>query len=160
MRLFLGLGSNLGDRKQNLQRATEQVETHIGEILKASSIYETQAWGIENQPDFLNQVLEINTQFEPEKILEIVLIIEQNMGRERQIKWGERLIDIDILFYENWVLRTEKLMIPHPFLQDRNFVLAPLVEIAPDFVHPVLQRSIRDLFLDSKDHLVVKILTE
>ncbi|MBK7873426.1 MAG: 2-amino-4-hydroxy-6-hydroxymethyldihydropteridine diphosphokinase [Saprospiraceae bacterium] len=160
MRLFLGLGSNLGDRKQHLQRATEQIELRIGEISKASSIYETQAWGIENQPDFLNQVLEINTQLEPEKILEIILIIEQNMGRERHVKWGERLIDIDILFYDALVLKTEKLMIPHPFLQDRNFVLAPLAEIAPDFVHPVLQRNIRDLFLDSKDQLIVKILTE
>lgn len=160
MRLFLGLGSNLGDRKQHLQRATEQIELRIGEISKASSIYETQAWGIENQPDFLNQVLEINTQLEPEKILEIILIIEQNMGRERHVKWGERLIDIDILFYDALVLKTEKLMIPHPFLQDRNFVLAPLTEIAPDFVHPILQRNIRDLFLDSKDQLVVKILTE
>lgn len=123
-------------------------------------VYETQAWGMTDQPDFLNQVLEVATTLSPEELLEQIKQIEQQMGRERRVKWGERLIDIDILFYEQAVIYTEKLKIPHPFLHERNFVLIPLQEIAPDFQHPVLQHSISQLLKSSKDLLYVKILTE
>ncbi len=160
MRLFLGTGSNLGDRKQNLRRAAEYITVRIGRIVKASGIYQTQAWGIEDQPDFLNQVLEIVTDLPPELVLEKILQIEQEMGRKRLVKWRERLIDIDILFYDDLVIQTERMTIPHPFLQDRNFVLAPMTEIAPDFVHPVLQKRMGELLVFSKDKLLVKIIPE
>lgn len=158
--IFLHTGSNLGNRKQNLQRALELIETEIGRIVQVSRIYWTKAWGLEEQPDFLNQAIEAQTELEPEQVLEKILQIEQEMGRERRIKWGERLIDIDILFYEDQIIQTERLTVPHPFMQERNFVLAPLVEIAANFIHPVLGKTVYQLFLDSKDPLFTKILNE
>ncbi len=159
-RIFLGLGSNLGDRRANLLEATTRIAARVGIIQAISNIYETQAWGIQDQPDFLNQVVEIRSSFEPAALLDEILKIEQDMGRERRIKWGERLIDIDILFYGSRIVQTEKLTIPHPFLHQRNFVLFPLLEIAADWVHPVLKKAVQDLVLFSEDFSSVKILTE
>lgn len=159
-RIFLGLGSNLGDRRANLLEATAQIAARVGAIQAVSNIYETQAWGIQDQPDFLNQVLEIRSSLNPEVLLDEILKIEQDMGRERRIKWGERLIDIDILFYGSRIVQTEKLTIPHPFLHQRNFVLFPLFEIAADWVHPVLRKTVSDLVLFSEDISFAKILTE
>ena len=159
-RIFLGLGSNLGDRRANLLEATAQIAARVGGIHAVSNLYETQAWGIQDQPDFLNQALEIRSSLNPEALLDEILKIEQDMGRERRIKWGERLIDIDILFYGSRIVQTEKLTIPHPFLHQRNFVLFPLFEIAADWVHPVLRKTVSDLVLFSEDISFAKVLTE
>lgn len=158
--IYLGLGSNLGERQQYLAQARKMIAERVGEIAQASSVYATDAWGMEDQPGFLNQVVEVETELLPDQVLKAILQIERELGRERIIKWGERNIDIDIIFYEDRVLDTEKLTLPHPFLQERNFVLVPLAEIAPEFKHPVLQKTILDLLLLSDDKLAVKILSE
>ena len=140
-KVFLGLGSNLGNRAKNLLMAQKLIEEKIGKTLSKSSIYETAAWGITEQNAFLNQVLEIETIFSPSAVLHLVLKIEKDMGRIREIKWGERSIDIDVLYYNNEIISTENLAVPHPFIQERKFVLVPLCEIAPAFIHPKLKQS-------------------
>jgi len=154
-KVFFSIGGNIGDRSTNLDKAITAIAKKIGPILSISSIYETKAWGIENQPDFLNQVLLVETNLSPLETLETVLAIELKMGRIRERKWYTRIIDIDLLFFDNRIMTSKKLTIPHPFLEKRNFVLAPLVEIAPNFIHPVLQKSIADLYRKSKDPLKV-----
>lgn len=158
--VFLSTGTNLGDRRANLAIAKLLIIKQIGTVVKTSHVYETAAWGLQEQPSFLNQVLEVYTPLPPEAVLEQIQQIEQQMGRERRVKWGERIIDIDILFYEQAIIHTETLQVPHPFLHKRNFVLVPLQEIAPDFQHPVLKLSISQLLQFSEDILVVEILNE
>lgn len=157
---FLSTGSNLGDRLENLRQASQLISNEIGIILKTSHIYITQAWGVLDQPDFLNQALEVQTELSPESLLEKIHAIEKKMGRIRTTHWSKRLIDIDILFYEQLIMNTEDLTLPHPFLHERNFVLAPLVEIASGFQHPIFQKTIVKLYENSQDKLNVKILTE
>ncbi len=149
--LYLGTGSNLGNRRQHLQQAAALIELRIGRIVRASRVYRTEAWGLEDQPDFYNQVLAVQTPLIPEAVLAAISQIEQDMGRRRTVKWRERLIDIDILLFNDLVVQTADLVIPHPFLEQRNFVLTPLAEIAPDLVHPVLQKRIDELLLQSED---------
>ncbi|MEL7118033.1 MAG: 2-amino-4-hydroxy-6-hydroxymethyldihydropteridine diphosphokinase [Bacteroidota bacterium] len=144
-RLFLGTGTNLGDRKNNLNQALQFIKEYIGDVNTQSNIYQSKAWGKTDQPDFFNQVLEVFTNQEPQQVLENCLSIEQQMGRVRIEKWGTRIIDIDVLFYNDLVLNHPNLIIPHPFLQDRSFVLKPMAEIAPEFVHPVLRETIKNL---------------
>ncbi|MFD2522425.1 2-amino-4-hydroxy-6-hydroxymethyldihydropteridine diphosphokinase [Emticicia soli] len=139
--VYLGLGSNLGNRQENLALARQLITEQIGDIVAQSSIYETAAWGLTDQNDFLNQVICINTEYEPSEVLKKVLAVELSMGRVREIKWGARLIDIDILYYNDAVITLDNLIVPHPFIQERRFVLAPLAEIAPDFVHPQLKQT-------------------
>ncbi len=158
--LYLGIGSNLGDRKENLRVARERIATELGPVRRVSSLYETPPWGITDQPDFLNQALEVHTTLNPEAVLQIILAIEQDMGRQRLRKWGERLIDIDILLYDDLVLVSEQLTIPHPFLHERDFVLAPLTEIAPLVLHPVLRESIQQLFSKFENKNFKKISSE
>ena len=157
-KLFLHTGSNLGNRAENLKIATNYISEEIGSLVKASAVYETKPWGIENQPDFLNQALEIATHYDPFEVLDRILNIEKKMGRKREIKWGERLIDIDILFYGDEIIQAPRLNIPHPYLHHRNFVLIPLLEIAPQFRHPVLQASIQELYSTSQDPLEVEAI--
>lgn len=157
---FLATGSNLGNRLENLRKAEQLITEKIGVVEKASHVYVTQAWGVQEQPDYLNQVFEVATHLSPEEVLAQIEQIELQMGRKRQKKWGERLIDIDILFYEQAIIQTENLTIPHPFLHERNFVLIPLAEIAPKLVHPILNQSIAQLLMFSKDKLDVKIWSE
>jgi 2-amino-4-hydroxy-6-hydroxymethyldihydropteridine diphosphokinase len=150
-KVFLGLGSNLGNREENLLKAQKLIDKKVGKVHSKSSIYETAAWGITEQNAFLNQVLEIETVFSPDAVLHLLLKIEKNMGRIREIKWGERSIDIDVLYYNNEIISTENLVVPHPFIQERKFVLVPLCEIAPVFIHPKLKQSNLELLEKCQD---------
>lgn len=153
--LYLLLGGNLGDRTLYLQQARESIVTQVGTIKNASALYQTAAWGKTDQPAFLNQVLEVSTVLTPEQVLQTINNIEHELGRERLEHWGARVIDIDILFYDNLVQQTQRLTIPHPQLHLRRFTLLPLLEIAPDLVHPVLQLSIKQLLAQCPDQLEV-----
>ena len=155
---FLSLGSNLGDRFTNLHLSIHLLEGFGLKITKLSSIYETAAWGLTDQADFLNQVIEVETSVSPESLLEICLKTETQLGRERLKKWGPRTMDVDILFYDKAIVKTENLMIPHPFMHERRFVLLPLMEIAPTILHPELKLSTTELLKVCKDDSeVVKI---
>jgi 2-amino-4-hydroxy-6-hydroxymethyldihydropteridine diphosphokinase len=156
-KLYLLLGGNLGDRVLYLQHARESIARHVGSIRQYSKLYETAAWGKTDQPAFLNQVLELETQQTPEQVLQSINGIEQELGRVRQEHWGSRVIDIDILFYDDLVLQTQRLTIPHPQLHLRRFTLLPLAELAPDLVHPVLGASISSLLEECMDELEVKV---
>ncbi|MCD7975099.1 MAG: 2-amino-4-hydroxy-6-hydroxymethyldihydropteridine diphosphokinase [Phascolarctobacterium sp.] len=142
---YIALGSNLGDREKNLKTALEKMEEKGLEIVKVSSFLETEPYGVKGQPMFLNAACEIKTELSPEKLLDILFSVEQEMGRKRCRRWGERNIDLDLLFYDNLVLNTEYLVLPHPDLQNRDFILTPLMEIAPLFVHPVLKKTIIEI---------------
>ena len=143
-RVFLGLGTNLGDRRQNLSRAIAALSARV-RLLRQSSVYETKAWGFTDQADFLNQVIEIETDLTPLRLLNFIKKTETALGRVQNFRWGPRLIDIDILFFDNLVRSTQKLQIPHPRISERAFVLVPMAELEPDFVHPVLNETIREL---------------
>lgn len=153
--IYLLTGSNLGEKSVNIQKAKALIELYVGPILKESAIYQTEAWGKRDQAVFLNQALKVATLLEPKILLKQVLEIESQIGRVRKIKWGERIIDIDILFYGKDIINYPNLSIPHPQLQLRNFVLVPLMEIAPNFVHPVLKKNITQLLELSTDDLKV-----
>ncbi len=149
--LYLHIGSNINDRAAYLINARKAIQAQIGPILRASSIFETAAWGITNQPDFLNQALYLRTYLSPQDCLAATQRIETQLGRKRQINWGPRTIDIDLLFYDDLVLETDALQLPHPWLHQRQFVLAPLAEIAPDLLHPTLHKSIQELKATCRD---------
>lgn len=142
--VYLALGSNLGDRLANLKRAVAALTPQM-EVKAKSHVYETPPWGFEDQPRFLNQVIKVNTYLTPESLLKHLKRLEVALGRKATFPNGPRLIDIDILFYDDLVLDTPSLVIPHPRLHERGFVLLPLMDIAPDLVHPVLRKSVREL---------------
>ena len=151
------LGSNIGRRAKNLERAREMIVSHGITIKKESEIYETAAWGKEDQEAFLNQVIEVETGKSPQRVLFIVNMIEKEMGRERFEKWGSRLIDIDILYFGDIVFEEDNLLMPHPEIQNRRFTLAPLVEIAPQFLHPKLEKTQAQLLAECPDALAVEV---
>lgn len=156
--VFLLLGSNLGERLQILQSAAGLIEERVGTIRAASSIYETAPWGVLDQPVFLNQVLEVQTELMPEEVLRIILEIEHELGRIRYERWGARVIDIDMLYFNDLIRDSARLTLPHPRLHERRFTLVPLTEIAPDFLHPLLQKTSRELLDDCTDPgAVIKI---
>ena len=153
---YLIIGGNKGDKLQNLKQAITLLEEKVGHITQLSDIYITAAWGNENQPDFYNQAICIESKLSAQAILQTNLSIEEGLGRIRtEKKWMERTMDIDILFYNDEVIDTDTLTIPHPHLQDRKFVLIPLNQIAPNFVHPITKKSINKLLTDCKDALEV-----
>ncbi|WP_266202233.1 2-amino-4-hydroxy-6-hydroxymethyldihydropteridine diphosphokinase [Pontibacter kalidii] len=153
--VYLLLGGNLGDRILYLQQARESIQEQVGPITHSSKVYETAAWGKTDQPNFLNQVLEVQTELMPEEVLKRINQIEQELGRVRHEHWGARVIDIDILFYDSLVQQTQRLTIPHPQLHLRRFTLLPLAELAPELVHPVLGKSIHQLLQECRDELEV-----
>ena len=152
---YLLIGGNLGNREENLARGRKEIETRCGQIKRASSVYQTAAWGKTDQPDFLNQVLEIETKLQAREILDQLLAAEHAMGRFRDEKYGPRIIDMDILFFNDEIIETRSLQIPHPRLQDRRFALVPLAEIAGNKIHPVTGRTINELLADCPDTLPV-----
>ena len=149
--VYIQLGSNIGERKSFITKSMHKVEDDIGKIITASSIFETTAWGNENQNNFLNSVIEIKTPFDALNVLQKSQEIENNLGRKRSDKWGKRTIDIDILFYNNKIINTKELTVPHPLIQKRKFVLVPLSEIAPNYMHPILKKNISTLLSECKD---------
>lgn len=153
--VFLLLGTNLGDRQANLEQAAALIGQQTGELVAYSAIYETAPWGVTDQPAFLNQVVEIQTELAPDTLLTALLDIEQQIGRQRFRKWGERLIDIDILYYEQMIINAEKLKVPHPELHNRRFTMVPLQEIAADALHPVFELSNSELLDRCPDKLEV-----
>jgi 2-amino-4-hydroxy-6-hydroxymethyldihydropteridine diphosphokinase len=154
-RVFLLMGSNLGDRQANLKAASDLLAATAGQIKSASAVYRTAAWGITDQPEFYNQAVEIATALSPDELLQKCLGIEHDLGRKRLEKWGERLIDIDILFFGDLVVQEEHLHIPHPQIPFRRFTLVPLSEIAAELWHPQLNKTISQLLEECPDELPV-----
>jgi 2-amino-4-hydroxy-6-hydroxymethyldihydropteridine diphosphokinase len=142
--IYLGLGSNLGDRLLNMEQALLALPPQVT-VLRKSSIYQSLPWGYTEQPVFLNMVIETNSELEPEALLDYLKQVETHLGRKPTFRYGPRLIDLDILFYGSLVFQSERLTIPHPRLHERAFVLAPLAELAPSLFHPILHQTITSL---------------
>ena len=153
---YLLIGGNMGNREGYLAAARKQIENIGGKIITASSLYQTAAWGLENQDTFLNQALLVETDFDAPQLLQKLLGIEEQIGRKRERKYGPRIIDIDILLFNDEVINTEGLHVPHPQMQNRRFVLEPLNEIAGDVMHPAFHKSIWQLLAECPDKLAVQ----
>ncbi len=149
--LFILLGANLGDRANTFAQARHWLSQQVGAIVRQSGLYESASWGVADQPPYLNQVVQLTTTLSPEAVLDQTQAIERKLGRVRQEKWGSRLIDIDLLFYGDLVRQSDTLTLPHPWLHLRRFTLQPLADIAPDFQHPVLGQSVRNLLAECPD---------
>ncbi len=145
---YLSIGSNLGRRRENCEKAVSLLSENGIKIIKHSSMIETEPWGIKDQPKFINMAVEAETEKKPEELPGIIKKIEAEIGRKENIRWGPRVIDIDILFYDDLIIKTPELEIPHPLIHERYFVLNPLAEIAPEKVHPVLKKTIKNLLLE------------
>lgn len=154
--IYILLGANLGNPEEQLLKARHLLNERLGPILKASSLYESEAWGVEDQPVFLNQVLLVSTDKEAQQCLIICQDIENELGRIRKEKWGARIIDIDILYFNSEVINNYNLIVPHPYIQERKFTLEPLCEIAESYKHPKLNLTNKELLLNCSDNLNVK----
>lgn len=157
--IFLIIGGNLGNREEHLSTCKQLIEQQGIQILRSSSIYETAAWGNTETPPYLNQVVEIKTPLAPEELMTSCLKIETMMGRTRQQKWESRVIDIDLLFYHHVCLNCANLILPHPHMAQRRFVLTPLAELIPTEIHPVNRIQIQELLAQCSDPLQVKPYT-
>jgi 2-amino-4-hydroxy-6-hydroxymethyldihydropteridine diphosphokinase len=156
--VILLLGSNLGNRLANLEIAMSLLKDEVGAIVRHSSVYETTPWGFESSDLFLNQAVAVNTTKQPEEILRHIQFIEATLGRKRiKTVYISRTMDIDILFIDQLILETPELTVPHPLIQDRRFVLEPLAEIMPGFIHPKLNQSVAELLIECKDPLMVSL---
>lgn len=157
---YLHLGSNVGDRKQMLLKAIQAISTQIGNITQKSSIYETEPWGLTNQPDFYNMAIEVHSDIKVEEVFTLIKSIEKEMDRQKDIKWGPRNIDIDILYCNDMIIETPELTIPHPQIYNRNFVLIPMIEIAGELIDPVKNLSLDELYELCRDTHEVFILND
>ena len=158
--VYLLLGRNVGDRFGHIQNARTLIAEKAGEILKASQLYETAAWGITDQENFLNQALLLQTNLQPTELLTVLQEIEKLTGRVNTHRWGPRIIDIDILFWEEQTVNEPHLTIPHPQVQYRRFALAPLLDLAPDYMHPVLHLTVKQMLAQCPDKLPVRAINE
>ena len=154
--LYVLVGGNIGDRRNNLEVARRWLQKEIGQLTRSSHIYETEAWGNKDQPDFYNQVHIIRTQHLADEAMEKILDIEEKMGRVRTVKNAARIIDIDILFFDKEIINISGLTVPHPEISNRRFVLVPLNELSPNFVHPLFHKTIHELLSTCKDELEVR----
>ena len=158
-KIFLIVGGNLGNRKKNLQTAATFIDEQVGAIIQSSKIYETEPWGVTDQPAFYNQVHLVKSKLNAQTIIDTILKIEEKMGRVRTIKNAARIIDIDILFFNEEIINEPNLVVPHREIPNRRFVLMPLNEIAPLMIHPVLKKNISELLSTCKDQLKVAPLS-
>lgn len=160
MKVYFSIGSNLGDREFNIEDALERIVENVGIVTRSSSFYETEPWGFQTDEQFLNIAAVAETDLNPGDLIEITKKIENRMGRIRdeKVHYTSRIIDIDILLYDDIIINTENLKIPHPLMHERNFVLAPLNEIAPDALHPVFDKTVSELFSSCSDTGEVKSL--
>ena len=152
---YLLLGSNIGESKKYISDAIDFIKKNIGSVTAQSSLYQTASWGKTDQPDFINQVVRVETILDPQKLLENILVIEKKLGRERTEKWGSRTIDIDLLFFGDQIVKEDNLVVPHPYLHERRFTLMPLIEIDPELLHPVFKETITQLYSKLNDNLSV-----
>lgn len=155
-RIYLSLGSNMNQPERQLQKAQEHISRQVGIVVRSSSIYQTAAWGKTDQPDFLNQVLIVESEKPAPEVMQVLLGIEKKMGRIRTEKNAPRVIDIDILFFNHDMMKEKDLLVPHPQVQNRRFVLVPLNQLSPNFRHPVLKKTIHQLLQECADPLNVK----
>lgn len=153
---YLLLGSNMGNSKASLDKAIAQIEKKIGAVTRKSGLYSTAAWGNTKQPDFLNQVIIVETKLSAWQTMQTILDIEKKMGRIRTVKNAPRVIDIDILFFNKEIIEQEHLSIPHPQIQNRRFVLVPLNQLSPNLKHPLLNKTVHQLLINCPDTLNVK----
>jgi deoxyguanosine kinase len=160
IKVFLSLGTNLGNKQDNLLKAIKEIREGIGHVAKLSGIYETAAWGFECKDNFLNQVILVETDLSPFQLIDSCLVIENKMGRERKnsANYESRIIDIDILFFGEEIVKGASLQIPHSMLHQRRFILEPLNEIAPELIHPILGKSISELLEECADTGLVRLL--
>lgn len=157
--VYLGLGANLGNCIENLEKAIDLLNSGENKVLRKSSYYESDAWGFESDNVFYNCCIELSTNLSPESLLDLTQCIEQSIGRKEKSSnsnYSDRIIDIDILFFGGSIITSEVLSIPHPHLQERNFVLQPMTEIAPNFIHPITKLTMTQLLINSKDNNHIK----
>ena len=154
--VFLQLGSNLGERESLLQDAIIAIEGRIGKVVEKSKVYESTPWRVDGQENYLNQIVKVKTELLADDILSTILDIEKELGRIRLEKWGERLIDIDIIFYNDSIIETAQLCVPHKHMHERMFVLTPMHNIAPELVHPIYNKTVAELLQICKDTELVK----
>ena len=154
-KIYLLLGSNIGDRGKNLEAGRKMIESQIGKITASSHVYETAPWGFEEQDDFYNQAIEVETEKTPREVLTLSKEIEKEVGRQSSEKWHPRILDIDILLFGKKVLEEGDLHIPHKSMHERNFALIPLMELVPELIHPKLDLTIEELFWNCEDALDV-----